>query len=122
MPKFLTIDDFDLNNKTVLVRVDFNSPLDPKTKQIINDKRIRAHASATIEDLVKIARGNEPIEVSHKAWDRIEKCRKVVEDLIERKEKLYGVTTGIGELSEVFLTPEQVGQFQKYLIFQPFIL
>ena len=40
MPKFLTIDDFDLKNKTVFVRVDFNSPLDPETKQIINDKRI----------------------------------------------------------------------------------
>jgi phosphoglycerate kinase len=36
-----------------LVRVDFNSPLDPETKQIINDKRIRAHADSTISELVK---------------------------------------------------------------------
>jgi phosphoglycerate kinase len=63
MPKFLTIDDFDLKNKTVLVRVDFNSPLDPKTKQIINDKRIRAHASATIEDLVK--KGAKTVILAH---------------------------------------------------------
>jgi len=53
MPKFLTMDDFNLKDKTVLVRVDFNSPLDPQTKQIINDKRIRAHADATISELVK---------------------------------------------------------------------
>ncbi|MGD2066802.1 MAG: phosphoglycerate kinase [Candidatus Bathyarchaeota archaeon] len=63
MPKFLTIDDFDLKNKTVLVRVDFNSPLDPETKQIINDKRIRAHASATIKDLVK--KGAKTVILAH---------------------------------------------------------
>jgi histidine ammonia-lyase len=73
--------------------------------------------SLTIEDLVKVARNNEKIEVSSEAWERIRKCRKVVEKLIERREKLYGITTGIGELSEVFLTPEQVKQFQKYLIY-----
>lgn len=63
MPKFLTIDDFDLKNKTVLVRVDFNSPLDPKTKQIINDKRIRAHAETTIKDLVK--KGARTVILAH---------------------------------------------------------
>ena len=59
----MTINDFDLKNKTVLVRVDFNSPLDPKTKQIINDKRIRAHASATIEDLVN--KGAKTVILAH---------------------------------------------------------
>jgi len=63
MPKFLTIDDFNLKNKTVLVRVDFNSPLDPKTKQIINDKRIRAHADATISELVK--KGAKTVILAH---------------------------------------------------------
>jgi phosphoglycerate kinase len=63
MPKFLTIDDFDLKNKTVLVRVDFNSPLDPKTKKIINDKRIRAHADATIKELVK--KGAKTVILAH---------------------------------------------------------
>jgi len=65
MPKFLTIDDLDLKNKTVLVRVDFNSPLDPKTKQIINDKRIRAHADATISELVK--QGAKTVILAHQS-------------------------------------------------------
>jgi phosphoglycerate kinase len=63
MPKFLTMDDFNLKDKTVLVRVDFNSPLDPETKKIINDKRIRAHADATIKELVK--KGAKTVILAH---------------------------------------------------------
>ena len=63
MAKFLTLDDFDLQNKTVLLRVDFNSPLDPKTKKIINDKRIRAHANTTIKELVE--KGAKTVILAH---------------------------------------------------------
>jgi phosphoglycerate kinase len=47
---FLTMDDIDFGGKTTLVRVDFNSPLDPNTKMIQDDSRIRAHAP-TIKEL-----------------------------------------------------------------------
>ena len=63
MPKFLTIDDFDLKNKTVLARVDFNSPVDPNTKKILDDTRIRAHADATIKELVK--KGAKTVILAH---------------------------------------------------------
>lgn len=49
--KFLTMDDVDFKGKTTLVRVDFNSPIDPDTKKILDDTRIRAHAQATIKEL-----------------------------------------------------------------------
>jgi len=48
--EFLTLDDVDLAGKTVLVRVDINSPLDPKTGRILSDARIREHLS-TLRDL-----------------------------------------------------------------------
>lgn len=35
-----TLDDFDFNNKTVILRIDINSPIDPKTKKIVNENRI----------------------------------------------------------------------------------
>jgi phosphoglycerate kinase len=63
MAKFLTLDDFDLKNKTVLLRVDFNSPLDPETKKIINDKRIRAHANTTIKELIE--KGAKTVILAH---------------------------------------------------------
>jgi len=39
---YLTLDDVILDNKRVLVRVDFNSPMDP-SGNILDDKRIRSH-------------------------------------------------------------------------------
>ena len=47
---FYTLDDFDFEGKTVLLRVDINSPNDPSTKQILDDTRIRAIVP-TIRDL-----------------------------------------------------------------------
>jgi len=48
--EFLTLDDVDVTGKTVLVRVDINSPLDPKSGRILSDARIREHL-ATLRDL-----------------------------------------------------------------------
>ena len=49
-----TIDDLDakfkLSGSRVLVRVDFNSPIDPKTGRILDDSRIKAHVE-TIKEL-----------------------------------------------------------------------
>ncbi len=47
-----TLDDFNLKGRTVLVRVDINSPLDPKSGRILDDYRIRSHMT-TIRDLEK---------------------------------------------------------------------
>jgi len=63
MPKFLTMDDFDFREKTVLVRVDFNSPIDPQTKKILDDTRIRAHAETTIRELVQ--KGAKTVILAH---------------------------------------------------------
>lgn len=47
---FNTIDDFDVEGKTVLVRVDINSPVDPGTGIILDDTRLKLHAQ-TIKEL-----------------------------------------------------------------------
>ncbi len=46
---FLTIDDFDIDDATILVRVDLNSPMDPDGN-ILDDMRIRSHL-VTLRDL-----------------------------------------------------------------------
>lgn len=49
----LTLDDVDVKDKVVLVRVDFNSPVDPNTKKVLDDARIRAHGGATLRELAE---------------------------------------------------------------------
>ncbi|MFQ6119407.1 MAG: phosphoglycerate kinase [Methanosarcinales archaeon] len=45
-----TLDDVETKGKTVLLRVDFNSPVDPVTKKITDITRIKRHVE-TIKDL-----------------------------------------------------------------------
>jgi histidine ammonia-lyase len=73
--------------------------------------------SLTIEDVVAIARDRHPAEMHPDALARINRCRELLERKIRAREIMYGVNTGIGELSEVVLTPEQVEKYQKYLLY-----
>ncbi|OQX52567.1 MAG: histidine ammonia-lyase [Candidatus Cloacimonas sp. 4484_209] len=70
-----------------------------------------------IEDVVKVARYNEQIEIPEEAMERVKKCRDIVERKIEERAVMYGVTTGIGELSEIVLSPAEVEKFQRYLVY-----
>ncbi|MCS7097901.1 MAG: phosphoglycerate kinase, partial [Candidatus Methanomethyliaceae archaeon] len=50
---FYTMDDFDFDGKKILLRVDINSPIDPKTGEIIDDFRIKSHIPTVLELLEK---------------------------------------------------------------------
>jgi phosphoglycerate kinase len=61
--KLLTLDDIDVKGKTVLVRVDFNSPIDVKTKKILDETRIKTHGETTIKELVQ--KGAKVVILAH---------------------------------------------------------
>jgi histidine ammonia-lyase len=71
----------------------------------------------TIEEVVRVARHGEKVDLAPESVERIKACRAMLEKKIDAHEIMYGVNTGIGEFSEVVLTDEQVEQFQKYLIY-----
>jgi histidine ammonia-lyase len=71
----------------------------------------------TIEKVVQVAREGKPVELHPEAKQRIEKCRGLLEDKIRKREIMYGVNTGIGELANVVLTPEQVEKYQRYIVY-----
>ena len=72
--------------------------------------------SLTINKLANVARNNENVSVGKEAWKRIDDCRSMLQSKIDAHEIMYGITTGIGEFSEVTLTPEQTQEFQKLLV------
>ena len=63
MPKYKTLDDFQVKDKVVLVRVDFNSEIDPNTKKVTSDVRIKAHAESTIKELAE--KGAKTVILAH---------------------------------------------------------
>jgi phosphoglycerate kinase len=63
MANYKTLDDFDVKNKVVLVRVDFNSEIDPVTKKVTSDVRIRAHAESTLKELAE--KGAKTVVLAH---------------------------------------------------------
>ena len=71
----------------------------------------------TIEDVVRVARHHEKVELESGAIERIKTCRAMLERKVEAREVMYGVNTGIGELSEVALDDDQTQKFQEYLIY-----
>jgi phosphoglycerate kinase len=49
MPEYLTLDDVDVKNKTVLLRIDVNVPYDEKTGKINDSDRLKEHAKTVRE-------------------------------------------------------------------------
>lgn len=57
------MNDFNFNGKTVLVRVDFNSPIDAETKKVLEDVRVKAHGDTTIKELAE--KGAKVVILAH---------------------------------------------------------
>ena len=74
-------------------------------------------SNLSTDGLESVARGGEQVSVSAASWERIRACRDMIQKKIDNHEVMYGVTTGIGEFSEVVLTSEQVREFQRYLVY-----
>ncbi|HCO69400.1 MAG TPA: triose-phosphate isomerase [Mesotoga infera] len=88
MSKTLTLRDVDLSGKRVLVRVDFNVPLNKETGEVSDDTRIKA-ALPTIEYIVE--RGGKAILVSHLGRPKGKKDPKYsLERVAERLRSLIG--------------------------------
>ncbi len=91
--EFFTLDDFDLAGKTVLVRVDINSPINPIDHQLLADTRIVRHLETVRElkdsKVVLLAHQSRPGKedfvslVKHAARmsQRLKKKVKFVDDL-----------------------------------------
>ncbi len=74
-------------------------------------------SNLSTDGLESVARGGEQVSVSDESWERIRACRVMIQRKIDDHEVMYGVTTGIGEFSEVVLTSEQVREFQRFLVY-----
>lgn len=71
----------------------------------------------TVEQVNAVARKNEKIGVSEKAQKKIIAGQNLVQELVNKGEALYGITTGIGEFSRIKISKEQSEELQKRIIY-----
>lgn len=89
-PDFYTLDDFPFERRTVLVRVDINSPVDPVTGLLLDDTRIRLHAETIIELSEK---GAKTVVIAHqsrpgkKDFTTLEQHSQALSNIINREVK-----------------------------------
>jgi len=70
----------------------------------------------TLAEIVTVAFGDAPVQISPSARPRILASRKVVEDIIARGTVVYGVSTGFGKLSDVRIQHDHLGELQLNLV------
>ncbi|MGB9022745.1 MAG: aromatic amino acid lyase, partial [Candidatus Bathyarchaeia archaeon] len=69
----------------------------------------------TIEDVVRVSRRYERIELRESAREKIAKSREVLDELIKSR-IIYGINTGFGALSNTTIPPEDIEKLQLNLI------
>lgn len=80
------------------------------------NKIIISNNGLSIEEVIQIASQNYIVELSQEVCENIQKSRAVVERFVEEEIVSYGITTGFGKFSDVYINKEETGQLQTNLI------
>ncbi len=69
-----------------------------------------------LEEIVRVALGREPVEIAAETHPAIHASRGVVEQIVARREVIYGVSTGFGKLADIHIPPDKLEQLQVNLV------
>ncbi len=70
----------------------------------------------TITDVVAVARHGTPVRLGDRSKLAMARSRDVVDRLVERKEVVYGITTGFGKFADRVIPAESLEKLQSNLI------
>ena len=101
---FLTIDDYELSGKNVILRIDINSSINPENGDLLDDTRIKRH-SATVKELsdknarvIVLAHQSRPGKLD---FVNLEKHGKRMSEIIEREIKFVDDIYGEKAIQEI---------------------
>jgi histidine ammonia-lyase len=72
--------------------------------------------SLAADEVVRVARGGERVELAAGVVERMRTCRAVVEAAVAAGDPVYGVTTGVGVRSRIPVAAGDMGEFNRRLI------
>src|SRR5690242_11068503 len=67
-------------------------------------------------EVVRVARGAEPVRLDDRARARMEATRAVVDAAIARGDAIYGTTTGVGVLKRVGVAAAEGGTYSNHML------
>ncbi len=73
-------------------------------------------ASLTIEEIHKVVLENWTVELSPQGAEQVTRSRGFVEEIIKNEKTVYGITTGFGKFSDIFINADKTSQLQMNLI------
>jgi histidine ammonia-lyase len=77
---------------------------------IINGKDL------TVEEIIRVCRGMEKVEIAPEAAKAVNKARAYIEKKLDEGAIIYGLTTGFGKFANVFIAEDETADLQKNLI------
>jgi len=72
--------------------------------------------SLTLEDVLEVAEGRAEVVIAPSAGEKVKRSRDYIERALQQGEKIYGVTTGFGLLSDQLIDLSQIEDLQRNLI------
>ena len=72
--------------------------------------------SLTLPEVIRVAVDGEAAALSEAGKEQIKRSRKIVDKILEEERPVYGVSTGFGDFSTVFIKKEERSKLQKNLI------
>ena len=70
----------------------------------------------TIEDVIRVARHGEKVELTEQAKAAVNKARAYVDEKLAQGSVIYGLTTGFGKFSDVLISADETKELQRNLI------
>ncbi|WP_443659065.1 histidine ammonia-lyase [Clostridium algidicarnis] len=69
-----------------------------------------------LEKIILVSRKGSKVEITKEAREGIRKSRKIIEQIVQEKKVVYGVTTGFGKFADVSISNKDCKTLQKNLI------
>ena len=74
--------------------------------------------SLTIDEVVRVARDGESVELDARVPERVARGRAIVESAVAAGEVVYGLTTGVGVRKRVRVPVDELPEFNRRLILE----
>lgn len=74
---------------------------------------ITTESPLTWQDVVAVARHSAELILIDSVWEKMKNSRSIVDQIVHRGERAYGITTGLGALCNVVLKDEQLAQLSR---------